>query len=141
MQKHPEYQYLDILRDIMENGSEKPVFNNLGVTIRSVFGRQSRYDLSQNFPLLTTKKVFMRGIIEELLWFLKGESNIKYLVDRDVHIWDEWAYKTYKKQLTIDKKLESLDQKQFIQRIKELPANDPFVLKWGDLGNVYGVQW
>src|SRR3989344_5329649 len=141
MQKHPEYQYLDILRDIMENGSEKPVFNNPGVTIQSVFGRQSRYDLSQGFPLLTTKKVFMRGIIEELLWFLKGDSNIKYLADRDVHIWDEWAYKKFKVENSKFKVEDQLDQKAFIQKIKELPADDPFVVKWGDLGNVYGVQW
>ena len=141
MQKHPEYQYLDILRDIMENGSDKPVFNNPGVTIKSVFGRQSRYNLQEGFPLLTTKKVFMRGIIEELLWFLKGDSNIKYLADRDVHIWDEWAYKPYKKQMTIDNKLEILDQKAFMQKIKKLPTDDPFVKEWGDLGNVYGVQW
>ncbi|HEY4496701.1 MAG TPA: thymidylate synthase [Candidatus Paceibacterota bacterium] len=140
MQKHPEYQYLDILRDIMENGSEKPVFNNPGVTIKSVFGRQSRYDLSQGFPLLTTKKVFLRGIIEELLWFLKGESNIKYLADRDVHIWDEWAYKPYKKAAEKGG-VEKMEQKDFITKIKALPADDEFVKKWGDLGNVYGVQW
>ena len=153
MEKHPEYQYLDLLKDIMANGHDKPVFNNPGVTIKSVFGRQIRFDLSKGFPLLTTKKVFIRGIIEELLWFLKGDPNIKYLIDRDVHIWDEWAYKSYKKQLTVDpssraklttgqaNKLENLDQKAFIQKIKSLPADDPFVKEWGDLGNVYGVQW
>ena len=92
---HEEYQYLDLLRDIMKNGDLKPVFNNPGVTITSVFGRQMRFDLSKGFPLLTTKKLFTRGIIEELLWFIKGDSNIKYLVDRNVHIWDEWAYKKY----------------------------------------------
>ncbi len=138
--KHPEYQYLEILKDIMENGNDKPVFNNPGVTIKSVFGRQSRYDLREGFPLLTTKKVFMRGIIEELLWFLKGDSNIKYLADRDVHIWDEWAYKPYKKAAEKGE-VEKLEQKDFIAKIKSLAADDPFVVKWGDLGNVYGVQW
>ena len=83
---HPEYQYLNLLKDIMKNGVDKPIFGVEGVTLRSVFGRQIRFDLSDGFPLLTTKKVFLRGVIEELLWFLRGDSNIKYLVDRDVHI-------------------------------------------------------
>ena len=91
-----EYQYLELLEDILKNGIYKPVFNNPGVRIKSVFGRQMRFDLSKGFPLLTTKKVFLRGIIEELLWFIRGESNIKYLVDRNVRIWNEWAYKGYK---------------------------------------------
>ena len=90
-----EYQYLDLLQDILENGHEKKEFNS-GITLKSVFGRQTRYDLSKGFPLLTTKKVFLRGIIHELLWFLQGNSNIKYLVDNNVHIWDEWAYKRFK---------------------------------------------
>src|SRR3990167_7467547 len=94
--RHPEYQYLDLLRDIMDNGFKKPVFNNPEVTIKSVFGRQIRFDLSQGFPLLTTKKVFLRGILHELIWFLRGDSNIKYLVDNGVHIWDDWGYKGYK---------------------------------------------
>ena len=119
----------------MKNGVVKKVFNNPGVHIRSVFGRQIRFDLSKGFPLLTTKKVFLRGIIHELLWFLKGDSNIKYLVDQDVHIWDEWAFKKYNGQL------KKMTQEEFIQKLKELPANNPFVKKWGDLGNVYGVQW
>lgn len=140
--RHQEYQYLDLLKDILKNGVDKPVFNNPGVTIKSVFGRQFRFDLSKGFPLLTTKKVFLRGIIHELLWFIKGDSNIKYLVDQDVHIWDEWAYKKYNSQLKIDNgQLEKLTQEEFIQKIKDLPKNHPFVKKWGDLGNVYGVQW
>ncbi|MDP3974173.1 MAG: thymidylate synthase [Candidatus Daviesbacteria bacterium] len=139
-QRHEEYQYLDLLKDILKNGTNKPVFNNPGVHIRSVFGRQFRFDLSKGFPLLTTKKVFLRGIIHELLWFLKGESNIKYLVDQDVHIWDEWAYKSYKVQ-SAKGKVKSLTHEEFIQKMKELPVNHPFVKKWGDLGNVYGVQW
>ena len=95
--QHPEYQYLDLAQDILKNGIDKPLFGVKDVNIRSVFGRQIRFDLSKGFPLLTTKKVFLRGIIQELLWFLKGDSNIKYLVDNDVHIWDEWAYKNYQK--------------------------------------------
>ena len=103
--RHPEHQYLDLLKDILKNGTDKPVFNNPGVTIKSVFGRQIRFDLSKGFPLLTTKKVFLRGIIHELLWFLKGDSNIKYLLDNDVHIWDEWAYKKYQKSNIKNEKL------------------------------------
>jgi thymidylate synthase len=139
--KHEEYQYLDLLKNIMKNGVNKPVFNNPGVHIRSVFGRQIRFDLSKGFPLLTTKKVFLRGIIHELLWFLKGESNIKYLIDQDVHIWDEWAYKKFKVQSEKLKVKKILSQEEFIAKIKSLPKSSGFVKKWGDLGNVYGVQW
>ncbi|MGA2967955.1 MAG: thymidylate synthase [Candidatus Levyibacteriota bacterium] len=135
--RHEEYQYLDLLKDIMKNGVDKPVFNNPGVTIKSVFGRQHRYDLSKGFPLLTTKKVFLRGIIEELLWFIQGSSNIKYLVDRNVHIWDEWAYKTYKKAHEKGK-VKFMTQDKFIQKIKD---DNVFAKQWGDIGNVYGVQW
>ncbi len=82
-------QYLNLLQDVLDNGAKK--IDRTGTGTLSVFGRQIRFDLSQGFPLLTTKKVFMKGIIYELLWFLKGDSNIKYLTDHNVHIWDEWA--------------------------------------------------
>lgn len=82
-------QYLDVLRDVMENGQDGD--NRTGIWTRKVFGRQMRFDLSQGFPLVTTKKVFLKGIIYELLWLISGETNIKYLVDHNVHIWDEWA--------------------------------------------------
>ncbi|OGK35346.1 thymidylate synthase [Candidatus Roizmanbacteria bacterium RIFCSPLOWO2_01_FULL_38_12] len=133
--KHPEYQYLDLLQDILENGSYKA--DRTGTGTYSVFGRQIRFDLSKGFPLITTKKVFLRSIIYELLWFLKGESNIKYLVDNDVHIWDDWPYRFYKKS---QKKISNkpLSQAEFIQKIKN---NDKFAEKWGELGPVYGVQW
>ncbi|MCL5439012.1 MAG: thymidylate synthase [Patescibacteria group bacterium] len=138
--RHQEYQYLDLLKDILKNGKDKPVFNNPGVTIRSVFGRQCRYDLSKGFPLLTTKKVFLKGIIYELLWFIQGSSNIKYLVDHDVHIWDDWSYKTYKKAHEKGK-VKFMTQEKFIQKIKDDSPAGEFAIKWGDIGNVYGVQW
>lgn len=99
---------------------------------RSIFGHQMRFDLSEGFPLLTTKKVFLKGIIHEVLWFLSGETNIKYLVDNDVHIWDEWPYKKYTQQGG------ELSQTDFIVRIKE---DEEFARTQGDLGPVYGYQW
>ncbi len=134
--QHPEYQYLNLLKDILKTGSVKHEFNT-GIELKSVFGRQMRFDLSQGFPLLTTKKVFLKGIIHELLWFLKGDSNIKYLVDNGIHIWDDWAYKGYKKTMT-EGKVPEMTQEEFIQKIKD---GDEFAAKWGELGPVYGRQW
>lgn len=151
--KHPEYQYLDLVKDIIENGSDKPVFFTPEVLeeykkkgeeapfIRSVFGRQIKFNLNEGFPLLTTKKVFLRGIIHELLWFLKGDSNIKYLVDNKVKIWDEWAWKAYHKHCLANCPEDDLDQPSFIEKLRELPADDPFVAKWGDLITIYGRMW
>ena len=150
---HPEYQYLNLMKDIMENGSDKKLFftpevleqyKQRGIdppVIRSVFGRQIRFDLSQGFPLLTTKKTFIRGIIEELLWFLKGDSNVKYLLDKNVHIWDEWAWKRYHKHYVKNCPEKDMEQKEFIAKLKELPADDEFVKKWGDLITIYGTMW
>ena len=84
-------QYLDILQDSMDNGQDAD--NRTGVYARKVFGRQMHFDLSKGFPLVTTKKVFLKGIIHELIWLLSGNTNIKYLTDNNVHIWDEWADK------------------------------------------------
>ena len=82
-------QYLALLKHVMENGADKS--DRTGTGTRSIFGYQMRFNLSEKFPLLTTKKVFLKGIIYELLWFIKGETNIRYLTDNNVHIWDEWA--------------------------------------------------
>jgi len=132
-----EQQYLDLLKDILKHGEDKPVWGNPGVTIKTVFGRQIRFDLSKGFPLLTTKKVFMRGITHELIWFLKGESNIKYLVDNDVRIWNEWGYKQYKSKVKSPKS-KVLTQEEYVAKIKS-DAN--FAKQYGELGPVYGVQW
>jgi len=151
--EHPERQYLDLLEDIIKNGSDKELFFTPEVLqqykdkgekppfIRSVFGRQIRFDLSQGLPLLTTKKVFFRGILHELLWFLKGDTNIKYLMDNDVHIWDEWAWKRYHKYCLNNCSEKDLSQNKFIDKIKKLPAKNPFVKKWGDLIMAYGRMW
>jgi len=133
-----EQQYLNLLQDILKNGVKKPVWGNPGVYIKGVFGRQIRFDLSKGFPLLTTKKVFMRGITHELIWFLRGDSNIKYLIDNDVHIWDEWGYKRYKDQISKIKNQKLLNQEAYVQKIKE---DTDFARKYGELGPVYGVQW
>ena len=150
---HPEYQYLNLLKDIMENGSDKPLFftpevlaeyNKRGQEppyIRSVFGRQIRFKMAEGFPLLTTKKVFIRGIIEELLWFLSGSTNIKYLVDKNIRVWDEWAWKRYHKYCLKNEPENDLEQKDFIAKLKELPKDDSFVRKWGDLKMAYGRMW
>lgn len=135
--KHPEYQYLDMLKDILKNGTDKPIWGVEKTTLRSVFGRIMRFDLSEGFPLLTTKKVFTRGIIHELIWFISGSSNIKYLVDNDVHIWDEWAYKNYAMAIK-RKEVPEMTQDEFISKLKD---NKTFAKKWGELGPVYGVQW
>ena len=82
-------QYLEILKDVLENGQDAD--NRTGIYARKVFGRQMRFDLSKGFPLVTTKKTFFKGIVHELIWLLSGNTNIKYLSDNNVHIWDEWA--------------------------------------------------
>jgi thymidylate synthase len=134
--RHPEYQYLDLMGEIMDHGTWK-MSHSTGVKLKSVFGRMIRFDLSKGFPLLTTKKVFYRGIIHELLWFLSGSSNIKYLIEHNVHIWDEWAYKKY--QWAMDgKKVQPMPFETFMGRATSDPK---FLKKWGELGPVYGVQW
>jgi len=130
-----EEQYLNLLKDILANGIYKD--DRTGTGTYSLFGRQIRFNLSEGFPLLTTKKIFLKGIIHELLWFIKGESNIKYLIDNNVHIWDAWPYRFYKETLEKESK-KPLTQQEFIQEIKN---SEEFAEKWGELGPVYGVQW
>jgi thymidylate synthase len=131
--KHPEYQYLELLQDILDNGAIKKD-HNTGISLQSVFGRQMRFDLEQGFPLLTTKKTYWNGILHELYWFLSGQTNIKYLVDNNVHIWDDYPYKTYQKKTEKDQ----LSKEDFINRIKEDPL---FAQEHGELPRIYGEQW
>jgi len=134
-------QYLDLLRDIKDNGAVKT--DRTGTGTKSVFGRQMRFDLSQGFPAVTTKKLYLRSIIHELLWFLRGETNIKYLVDNDVHIWDEWPYRAYLQKQGLPVPPSSSDEwktgiKEFVDRIK---TDADFAEDYGELGPVYGSQW
>ena len=128
-------QYLDLCKKILEDGHWKD--DRTGTGTYSIFGYQARYNLEEGFPLLTTKKVFLRGIIHELLWFISGSTNIKYLVDNNVHIWDDWAYKAYS--LSDEFKGETMEE--FAEEIKNADENSEFVKKWGELGPVYGRQW
>ena len=128
-------QYLDLCKKILNEGHWKD--DRTGTGTYSIFGYQMRFDLSKGFPLLTTKKVFLRGIIHELLWFINGDTNIKYLVDNDVHIWDDWAYKNYT--LSKDYKGETIEE--FAALIKASDKDSSFVKTYGELGPVYGRQW
>jgi thymidylate synthase len=128
-------EYFRLLNTILTNGRRK--HNRTGIDTIGVFGEQAKFDIDLDaFPILTTKKVFFKAILHELLWFIKGDTNIKYLVDNDVHIWDEWAFKRY-----IDKNGAEVinTQDEFIQKIKE---DDDFAEKWGELGEgTYGGMW
>lgn len=125
-------QYLDLCQFILDNGMYKG--DRTGTGTYSYFGYQARYDLEEGFPLLTTKKVHLKSIIHELLWFISGNTNIKYLVDNDVRIWNEWPYEAYKN----SPEYQGEDVKEFAAKIKE---SQEFADKWGNLGPVYGKQW
>ncbi len=129
-------QYQELLQDILDNGVEKT--DRTGIGTYSVFGRTVRHNMSEGFPLLTTKKMYWKGIVTELLWFLRGDTNIKFLVDNDCNIWNGDAYKNYISK-TNEYKGDWPDTiEEFIKRIK---TDDEFAKKWGDLGPVYGKQW
>ena len=140
-------QYQLLLQDILDNGVKKG--DRTGTGIISVFGRQIRHKMSEGFPLLTTKKMHWKSIVTELLWFLRGDTNIKYLVDNGCHIWDGDAYKNYKNTnpdyLANDEMFKTekgtykfFTQEEFINKIK---TDDEFAKKWGELGKIYGFQW
>ncbi len=141
-------QYQALLQDILKNGVEKK--DRTGTGTISVFGRQIRHKMSEGFPLLTTKKMAWKQIVTELLWFLRGDTNIKFLVDNNCHIWDGDAYKRFLnetikieplevKQKAVEQLLNSKEsQEEFIEKIK---TDDEFAKRWGELGPVYGKQW
>ena len=125
-------QYLDLCRLVLEKGKLKTDRTNTGTL--SYFGHQMRYDLSEGFPLLTTKKVYLPAIIHELLWFIKGDTNIQYLTKNNVKIWNEWPYEGFKK--SSDYQGETLEE--YVEKVNN---DDEFALKYGNLGPVYGHQW
>lgn len=134
-------QYLDLLEDIKTNGIEKT--DRTGTGTKSVFGRQMRFDLSQGFPAVTTKKLFLRGIIHELLWFLQGSSNIEYLVKNKVNIWNEWPFKAYLQSTgqTVPQPNSPEWNEKLAQFIEKIKTDHEFARQYGELGPVYGYQW
>src|SRR5258707_3567362 len=133
--KHQEYQYLDLLKEALEHGSRK-VDRGTDIVLYSLFGRQTRYDLSQGFPLLTTKKVYWKGVLHELYWFMSGQTNIKYLVDNNVHIWDDYPYKIYRGKFKSQSS--KLTKEEFVEKIR---TDNKFAVKFGNLPRIYGEMW
>lgn len=141
MSKHVDESYLDLLEHIIKNGAVKT--DRTGTGTRSVLGYQMRFNLSDGFPLLTTKKVPIKSIIHELLWFMRGDTNLKYLADNNVHIWDEWPYKAFliRNKLKVPKTNSeewNTGIKEFIEKIKN---DENFAKDYGNLGPIYGYQW
>lgn len=134
--KHPEHQYLDILRDCIEKGSLQ-VDKDHGTKTYSLFGRQIRFDLEEGFPLLTTKRVYWTGVLHELYWFMSGKTNIKYLVDNKVHIWDDYPFKIYNEKVKAGKEI-AMTKEEFISKIETDVA---FAEAHGDLPHIYGEMW
>ncbi len=135
-------QYLKLLRDIRDHGTRRE--DRTGTGTVSLFGYQCRYDLNDGFPLLTTKRVFLRGIIHELLWFLRGETNIRPLVLNNVHIWNEWPFQNYLRENNLNVEYQKYTDswhrklKWFVEKIR---SDEDFARRWGELGPVYGRQW
>ena len=131
-----DLDYQNLLRDILDNGVEKK--DRTGTGTISVFGRQIRHKMSDGFPLLTTKKMAWKTMVTELLWFLKGDTNIKYLVDNNCHIWNGDAYKNYQLMIVNAVDIDMLSQEEYVEKIK---TDDEFAEEWGELGPIYGAQW
>lgn len=141
MENHVDTTYLKLLQKLVDEGTEKS--DRTGTGTKSIFGYQMRFDLSKGFPLLTTKKVPMKAITHELIWFLRGDSNLKYLADNNVHIWDEWPYKAYLTRNNISVPPTGSEEwnsgiKEFVEKIK---ADEAFAKDYGNLGPIYGYQW
>ena len=137
-------QYQEHLKKILTDESSGYKPNRTGIDSISLFGHQNKYDLSEGFPLVTTKKMFTKSIVHELLWFLKGDTNIKYLVDNNVNIWNDNAFQNYLQNERLEGNFEMYSplwnekRDEYILKIKE---DDEFAEKHGDLGPVYGKQW
>jgi thymidylate synthase len=130
--RHPEYQYLDLMSHILENGDRR--VDRTGVGTLSVFGAMCRFNLSDGqVPILTTKRVYWKTAVKEMLWFLTGGTNLQPLLKENVRIWTDWPLAKYRKETG-----ESISQESFEARIVE---DDEFAQRWGDLGPVYGKQW
>ena len=134
--RHPEYQYLDLLQELLDTGV-KNIDKGTGAVAYSLFGRQIRFDLSKGFPLLTTKKVYWRGVLEETYWFLSGQTNIKYLVDNNVHIWDDYPYKLYREKISKGL-VDEMTKEEFIAKIA---SDTSFAKEYGELPGIYGEMW
>jgi thymidylate synthase len=139
--KHVDELYIELLEHILENGNNKA--DRTGTGTKSIFGYQMRFNLAEGFPLLTTKKVPIKAIIHELLWFLRGDTNLKYLADNNVHIWDEWPYKAYlaKNNVPVPKS-DTIEWKEGIKEfVEKIKVDENFAKEYGDLGPIYGYQW
>lgn len=135
-------QYLDLLQKIMDEGVDKG--DRTGVGTRSVFGAQARFDLADGFPLLTTKKMFLKAIIHELIWFVRGDTNLKYLVDNGVRIWNEWPFQKYLEANDLAAKYPKYTpewEEQMQIYVEKVKTDQQFAKEWGDLGPIYGKQW
>ncbi|MGH1541277.1 MAG: thymidylate synthase [Arenicella sp.] len=136
------HAYLELLKDVRDNGIGKD--DRTGTGTRSVFGRQLRCNLADGFPLLTTKKVFLKGIIHELLWFIRGDTNIRYLVENGVGIWNEWPFQNYLNRQGLSEGLIKHSpewQRELQVFIEQIKQDQGFAEQWGELGPVYGRQW
>lgn len=135
-------QYLSLVQEILDKGEVKK--DRTGVGTISLFGAQRRYDLRQGFPLVTTKKVNLKNVVVELLWFLSGDTNIQYLVKHDVNIWNEWSYQIYLEQNNLLEKYPRYSEawkENMAEFVGKMKVDDEFAKQWGELGPIYGKQW